>query len=86
MPGKHRITFAAGAAIVAALLPTPNQGRLAAADSSCELTGVERIVAIGDVHGSYDRLVGILQAVGLIDARQRWTGGKAHLVQLGDAE
>jgi hypothetical protein len=58
---------------------------LAAADrSSCEFNGVSRIVAIGDVHGAYDRFVEILKVAGLIDADTHWIGGTAHLVQLGD--
>lgn len=55
-----------------------------AAEPPCEIEGVERIVAVGDVHGAHDRLVGILRTAGIIDGRQRWSGGKAHLVQLGD--
>lgn len=43
-----------------------------------------RIVAIGDVHGAADNLVQILQAAGLIDAAQRWSGGTARLIQNGD--
>ena len=43
-----------------------------------------RVVAIGDVHGSLDGLVSILQAAGLIDAARHWTGGSATLVQTGD--
>lgn len=46
--------------------------------------GVERIVAIGDVHGAYDGLVSILEQSGLIDQNLRWIGGNTHLVQLGD--
>ena len=42
-----------------------------------------RIVAIGDVHGAFDQLVGILQTAGLIDANRRWSGGTAILVQTG---
>ena len=45
---------------------------------------VERVVAVGDVHGAYDRFVEILRAAALVDAGGRWTGGRAHLVQLGD--
>ena len=52
--------------------------------SACAIEGVERIVAIGDVHGAYDRLVAILRAAEIVDARLRWSGGKTHLVQLGD--
>src|SRR5262245_8388127 len=57
---------------------------LSAQKSSCEFEGVERIVAVGDVHGAFDNLVKILQAAGVIDQRQRWSGGKTHLLQLGD--
>ncbi len=42
------------------------------------------MVAIGDVHGAYDRFVAMLRAAGLIDGRQRWVGGGARLVQTGD--
>lgn len=52
--------------------------------SSCEVTGVERTVAIGDVHGAYDRLVEILRTTGVVNEQHRWTGGTTHLVQTGD--
>jgi hypothetical protein len=55
-----------------------------AIQSSCEFDGVERVVAVGDVHGAYDRFLEILKASGIADNRGRWAGGKAHLVQLGD--
>ncbi len=45
---------------------------------------VARIVAVADVHGASDRLAAILRQAGLIDAQQRWIGGKAVLVQTGD--
>jgi Calcineurin-like phosphoesterase len=44
----------------------------------------ERVVVVGDVHGAYAALVGLLEATGLIDAELQWTGGSAHLVSLGD--
>ena len=43
-----------------------------------------RIVAIGDVHGAFTEFTTILQRAGLIDARRRWAGGAATLVQTGD--
>ena len=46
--------------------------------------GVQRIVAIGDVHGDYDPFVSLLHSAGLIGAGNKWTGGKTHLVQTGD--
>lgn len=47
-------------------------------------TGVDRVVAVGDVHGDYDALVSVLDAAGVVDKRARWIGGKTHLVQMGD--
>jgi hypothetical protein len=45
---------------------------------------VERIVAIGDVHGAYDGLIATLQGAGVIDDKLAWSGGKTHLVFTGD--
>jgi hypothetical protein len=47
-------------------------------------SGVERVVAVGDVHGDVDALKDALRLAGLIDGKGRWSGGKAHLVQTGD--
>ena len=47
-------------------------------------TGVERIVAIGDLHGDYARYIDVMQSAGLIDKKGKWIGGKTHLVQTGD--
>ena len=46
--------------------------------------GVERIIAIGDIHGDYDNYIKTLQAAGVINRRGRWIAGDAHLVQIGD--
>lgn len=46
--------------------------------------GVERIVAIGDIHGDYTNYITTLRAAGLINKREKWAGGKTHLVQTGD--
>jgi Calcineurin-like phosphoesterase len=45
---------------------------------------VERIVAIGDVHGDYTAFRRSLLAAGVIDEDDEWTGGKTVLVQVGD--
>ena len=45
---------------------------------------MERIVAVGDVHGDYEQFVKLLRGAGLLDKENRWAGGKAHLVQTGD--
>jgi len=56
----------------------------AAVKNQCVWTGVERIVAVGDLHGDYEHFVRILRRTGIIDRDDLWSGGKAHLVQLGD--
>lgn len=52
---------------------------------SCNLTAPGRIVAVGDVHGAFDKYTAILREARLLDARARWIGGNATLVQVGDA-
>ena len=47
-------------------------------------TGVDRIVAVGDVHGDFDQFVKTLRAAQVIDEKNDWKGGKTHLVQTGD--
>jgi hypothetical protein len=44
----------------------------------------ERVIAVGDIHGSFPQFVHILQRTGLIDAQLQWVGGSAVLVQPGD--
>ncbi len=46
--------------------------------------GVERIVAVGDVHGDHEQFVAVLRAAKVIDDKGDWIAGKTHLVQLGD--
>lgn len=47
-------------------------------------TGVDRVVAVGDLHGDYEQAVAVLRSAGLIDDNLNWAGGKTHLVQNGD--
>ena len=44
----------------------------------------DRIVAIGDIHGSYDGLTTILKRTGLVNDQLKWAGGRTVLVQTGD--
>ncbi len=46
--------------------------------------GVERVVAVSDIHGAYDAMVATLHNAGILDAELRWSGGPAHLVIVGD--
>jgi Calcineurin-like phosphoesterase len=78
----HRaVQFVTAVIVVAFVALSP--ARLPAA-SSCEWNNVERVVAIGDVHGAYDRFVEILKVAGIVDSELRWIGGRTHVVQLGD--
>jgi hypothetical protein len=43
-----------------------------------------RIVAVGDVHGDFERFVRVLRDAGVIDRKNRWSGGRTRLVQTGD--
>ncbi len=63
------IAFAAGALLVSAV---------AAAEPP------RTVIAVGDLHGDYAAFTEILREAGLIDARGKWSGGNAILVQLGD--
>lgn len=74
----------ATAALIALALAAGILRLAAASASACNIEGVERTVAIGDVHGASDRFVEILKAAGLVDDRLHWSGGRAHLVQTGD--
>ncbi len=47
-------------------------------------TGIERVVAIGDLHGDYEQYIRVMRSAGLLDAKGRWSGGETHLVQTGD--
>jgi len=46
--------------------------------------GVERIVAVGDIHGAYDSMVETFQAADVIDDKLAWNGARTHLVLTGD--
>ena len=60
-------------AIMLAALPLPAQS-----------PAPSRIVAVGDLHGDYDTWIAIARDAGLVDAKNRWSGGKTILVQTGD--
>ncbi len=75
----HRLSRGLVAVASLALIPPTS-----AADGSCGLTGIRRVVAVGDVHGSYENLVKVLTMAQLLDRSGHWGGGKAVLVQVGD--
>jgi len=55
-----------------------------AAEIPCVWSGVEKIVAVGDLHGDYDNFIKILLGTGLVDEKLKWSGGDTHFVQTGD--
>jgi hypothetical protein len=87
---RHQIAGGGAALAVAVWLLAGGRSALpvlqaqGAAASVCSIRTQERVVAVGDVHGAYDSFVAILKAAGLIDARERWAGGRAVFVQTGD--
>jgi hypothetical protein len=80
MANKRNFLISLGLLLLAFPLFSP------AAQIPYEWTGVEKIIAIGDLHGDYENFVRILKnpRVGLVDDDLHWTGGKTHLVQTGD--
>jgi hypothetical protein len=60
---------------VSAAIPAADDWRFAPAAQT---------VVVGDIHGAYHELTGILQETGLVDGQLRWSGGKTQLVSLGD--
>jgi hypothetical protein len=77
MMGFFRRALVALAAVVA-LSAAPAFAQQSAWDN------VGRVVVIGDLHGDYDKFLAMVRDAGLIDANGDWSGGAAHLVQLGD--
>jgi len=46
--------------------------------------GVDRVVAIADIHGAYDAMVSTLQNADVLDSELSWAGGSTNLVIVGD--
>lgn len=69
-----RLWFWSLLALAALMVPSPARAQPAS----------QRIVAVGDLHGDYDAWLAIARNAGLTDAKGKWTGGNATLVQLGD--
>jgi len=82
-PSPHPFLFLLLVPLLLAAAPPPASPRLEDAIPDA-FSGVERVVAVGDVHGDVDALKEVLRLANLIDEKGRWIGGKAHLVQTGD--
>jgi Calcineurin-like phosphoesterase len=77
-----RIRGQLAAVIVVGLLSTALQSQVVADEWSW--SGVERIVAIGDVHGAYEALTRTLAEAGVLNEELGWNGGTTNLVFTGD--
>jgi len=71
------------------LLALALQGVATAAPDGVEIArgewaDVPRVIAVGDLHGSYEKAVKLFQGAGLIDEDLHWIGGEQHLVAAGD--
>lgn len=55
-----------------------------ALDSDWQYDGVDRVVAISDIHGAYDAMVETIRNAGVVNEELDWSGGKTHLVIVGD--
>jgi len=77
--GAHRLFAWACALFFLATL-----GNTLAAEIRDDWQDIDRVIAIGDIHGDYDNYIATLRDAGVIDRRGRWAAGKTHVVQVGD--
>ena len=49
-----------------------------------EYNNVEKIIALGDIHGDLNAFKNCLRKANLINLQDRWIGGITHVVQVGD--
>ena len=72
--------------VVAALGGARDAGAQAAEARSGEVqwSGIDRVIAFGDVHGAYTELHQLLREAGVMDEQDHWAAGRTHVVSLGD--
>ena len=84
---KYRSSITPVFVAVVAILALPNAALWAKGNVGVpvgEWTGVSRVVAVGDLHGSHEKALELFRGAGLIDDDHRWIGGEQHLVTAGD--
>jgi hypothetical protein len=52
---------------------------------SATASPLQRIVAVGDLHGDFSAWRDVLRSAGLVDNKGHWSGGDTILIQTGDA-
>jgi 3',5'-cyclic AMP phosphodiesterase CpdA len=75
--------------IALALMMVMMQGAASASAAGREQSpgiwkGVSQVIAVGDLHGSYEKAVRLLRSADLLDKDHHWVGGDHHLVVTGD--
>jgi hypothetical protein len=83
-PRRSLLRLVIGSALASATVLRAGGQPQAQAENVCDIRTTERVIAIADVHGAHTRFQTLLKSLGLIDQRDRWTGGRTHLVQTGD--
>jgi hypothetical protein len=80
MNPKHLIGFSIGLL----LLASASTSQAWQQTGTYRWTGVDRVIAVGDIHGALAEFQTLLVETGLTDADQNWIGGDSHLVATGD--
>ena len=57
---------------------------LYASNIQCVWSGIEKVIAVGDIHSDFKNFLKVLKGTKLINEDLHWIGGKTHLVQMGD--
>ncbi|TAJ95091.1 MAG: hypothetical protein EPO31_01575 [Gammaproteobacteria bacterium] len=74
--------FLLSVSLILALLPFWVHGATRIED--WRWSGVERVVAVADIHGAWDAFSRLLRQLQLVDDDLDWQGGATHLVIVGD--
>jgi len=78
---KHRISFFfLTVSLLLMLFPLAGKNN----NIPCVWSDIDKVIAVGDIHGDFEQFIKILKGTGLTDDQLHWTGGRTHLVQLGD--
>ena len=64
--------------------PVPEEESIPSPTSTYRLPPAPRIIAIGDLHGDLRKTKFAFRLAGLMDAHDRWSGGRTVVVQVGD--
>lgn len=80
----HRMLIALMGVLTLGVVALPGVTAAAELQAPGTWTGASKVIAVGDLHGSYDKAIRLLQAADLLDEDLRWIGGAQHLVVVGD--